>query len=181
MIGFDSVGTTFNDFKPVPLCDPSHNGCFLLNPHVHQEYGLSFTASNLMGALPARTGVCTASERARRKATLGARKRCMARTHRVYDDRESDARHETKLEKGSSGWTKTSRKCVWIHVRNRFMIKGGELEALRMAAARFRNFVASHPDHWSTSIGIAFRVQTSQRHLRSDPQFFQRHGRVILQ
>jgi hypothetical protein len=92
MIGFDSVGTTFNDFKPVPLCDPSHNGCFLLKPHVHQEYGLSFTASNLMGALPARTGVCTASERARRKATLGARKRCMARTHRVYDDRESDAR-----------------------------------------------------------------------------------------
>lgn len=93
MIGFDSVGTTFNDFKPVPLCDPSHNGCFLLSPHVHQEYGLSFTASNLMGALPARTGACTASERARRKAMLGARKRSIARAGTPTDRRESLESH----------------------------------------------------------------------------------------
>ena len=116
MIGLDSVGTTFNDFKPVPLCDPSHNGCFLLSPHVHQEYGLSFTASNLMGALPARTGVCTASERARRKATLGARKRCMART---YDDRECVAESTNSQEMCVNTRTKPFGN----------MIKGGELEA----------------------------------------------------
>jgi len=34
---FDSVISTFLGAKPVPLCEPSQNGCPLDRPHAHQK------------------------------------------------------------------------------------------------------------------------------------------------